>query len=262
MNITKYGIANFCGYGHFVKDSGGSGFFTYLQITAESKSTTRSVRELKWNPSSLQGLRISGNNNYQSEQIYVVLDGDDGKWKEYFSGMTIDLIVSAYSSSHYDVDTSNINNYCLALSMSNPYECSAVEFADAVSKYTEKQIKEIVAELHKRSEDAVKWKKELDKLIKEVTDERTRKESGLSGVESKLASGFGKYGINSSDNRQDESKAKKEQTSEQRETPKQPATQEDKLRWIRQGRCAFCGGEFKGLITKVCRDCGKTKNYR
>lgn len=260
MNITGYGIANYCGYGCLYTNGYSRSFGTNVEIRAESKSTTRSVRQLNWNPSELRGLGINGIDG----RIYVVFDSDSGNWKEYFSGMTIKQANKAfgYGYGRYDVDSSNIKDYCLVLSMDQLYECSAVEFADAVSKYTKKQIKEIVAELHKRSEDAIKWKNELEKLIKEVKDERTRKESGLSGVESKLASGFGKYGINSSDNRQDESKAKKEQTSEQRETPKQPATQEDKLRWIRQGRCAFCGGEFKGLITKVCRDCGKTKNYR
>ncbi len=32
-------------------------------------------------------------------------------------------------------------------------------------------------------------------------------------------------------------------------------------RYIRNGTCSFCGGAFKGLFTKKCRNCGRTKNY-
>jgi exonuclease VII small subunit len=31
--------------------------------------------------------------------------------------------------------------------------------------------------------------------------------------------------------------------------------------WVRQGRCSFCGGEFKGLFSKHCSLCGKPKSY-
>lgn len=32
-------------------------------------------------------------------------------------------------------------------------------------------------------------------------------------------------------------------------------------RWFRLRKCQHCGGEFKGLFTKVCSKCGKTKDY-
>ncbi len=31
--------------------------------------------------------------------------------------------------------------------------------------------------------------------------------------------------------------------------------------WTWHGLCRYCGGEFKGLFTKVCSKCGKTKDY-
>ena len=57
-------------------------------------------------------------------------------------------------------------------------------------------------------------------------------------------------------------RAKPTSNPEPKQKSAQSPTQEEKLNWIRQRRCAFCGGEFEGIITKICRDCGKTKNYR
>ena len=31
--------------------------------------------------------------------------------------------------------------------------------------------------------------------------------------------------------------------------------------WVRQGKCSYCGGEFKGLFVKKCSSCGKEKSY-
>ena len=39
------------------------------------------------------------------------------------------------------------------------------------------------------------------------------------------------------------------------------ANQENTLRWIVKGKCAFCGGNFTGFIIKKCASCGKPKNY-
>ena len=40
--------------------------------------------------------------------------------------------------------------------------------------------------------------------------------------------------------------------------PRQPAEPEI---WKKYGRCRYCGGNFKGVFTKKCADCGKNKDY-
>lgn len=258
MNITKYGISWCCGYGFFLR--GGSGyrsrFQTSMPIVARSTITTVSTRALKWMSGDLYGLKLGTTDN---NPVYVVFDSDTGTWKEYFSGMTVNLATSYSVDSAFDVDSAS--NYYDVLSVSTPRECNATEFAEGVSKYSDRQIKEIVGQLRALDEDAVKWKREFDAAVKAVKDERAAKEAGLSSVESKLASGFGKYSANSSCGSQGSSN-RQTANLQQEARPKQPPTQEKKLQWIRQGRCAFCGSEFKGLFSKVCRECGKAKNYR
>ena len=205
----------------------------------------------------MYGLQIGNSNN---NSVYVVFDGDSGAWKEYFSGMTVGIANS--SSAYGDFDVDKMSGYSDVLSVSPPRECNAVQFAEGVSKYTDKQAKEIMEQLRGLSEGAKKWKAAIESLIKDVKDERTKKEASLSSVESKLASGFGKYGNSSSDSGQQSSGAQQTSKTQQDSHPKQPPTQEEKLQWIRYGRCAYCGGEFKGLFSKVCRECGKAKNYR
>lgn len=260
MNITKYGISSCVGYGFYVYGTSGSRdcFYTNKTIVAKSASTTDSRRSLKWTPSNMYGLKI-GNSDYNT--IYVVFDSDSGTWKEYFSGMTVGLANGSYSS-YVDFDVDNMSGYSDVLSVSSPRECNAVQFAEGVSKYTDKQAKEIMEQLRSLSEGAKKWKVEIESLIKAVKDERKQKEGSLSSIESKLASGFGRYGNSSSDGGQQSSDTQQASKPQQDSQPKQPPTQEDKLQWIRRGRCAYCGGEFKGLFSKVCRECGKAKNYR
>lgn len=234
MNITKYGISEYCGYGFFVRGSylSSDRFYTSIRIYARSEITTETAYNLKWT-------EFSENNR---GPFCVVFDSDTGTWKEYFSGMTVNLAADFPDINHtvrggFDVDI--MPNYCDVLSISTPRECLATEFAERVSLYSDKEIKKIVARLNTLSNNASEWKSKFDAMVKAVKDERAAKEAGLFRVESKLASGFGEYGNNSSG-----------------------GTQEEKLQWIRQGRCAFCGGEFKGLFSKVCRECGKAKDYR
>lgn len=244
----------------FIRGSSGSRsrFVTNRTIVARSKITTESAQRLEWTPDALYGLQLDATNY---NPIYVVFDSDTGTWKEYFSGMTVNLVADSYSYYQHQFDVDSTPNYCDVLSVSTPRECNATAFAEGVSKYSDKQIKEIVSQLNTLSSSASKWKSKFDAMVKAVKDERAVKEAGLSSVESKLASGFGKYGNNSSGGNQGTSNT---QTAnpQQEAKPKQPPTQEEKLQWIRQGRCAFCGGEFKGLFSKVCRECGKAKNYR
>jgi len=263
MNITKYGISEYYGYGFLVLGLNGSrsGFYTNITIVARSEITSETAHYLEWTPGVVQGLQ-SDATDYNP--IYVVFDSDTGTWKEYFSGMTVNLVEGFYFSSEFlttAFDADGMPNQCDILSASTPRECTATEFAEGVSKYSDKQIEEFVAQLNTLRSNASEWKSKFDAVVKAVKDERAAKEAGLSSVESKLASGFGKYGNNSSGGNQGTSNT---QTAnpQQEAKPEQPPAQEEKLQWIRQGRCAFCGGEFKGLFSKVCRECGKAKNYR
>ena len=262
MNITKYGISDYCGYGvlYSVLYGHRSGFYTNIRIVASSQITTETKQDLQWIPSVLQGLKLGATSD---KPIYVVFDSDTGTWKEYFSGMTVNLEEFQFSKYGDTVsfDADHLRDFCDFLSVSIPRECNATVFAEGVSKYSDEQIKEIVAQLNTLRSSASEWKAKFDAVVKAVKDERAAKEAGLSSVESKLASGFGKYGNDSSGGNQGTSNT---QTAnpQQEAKPEQHPTQEEKLQWIRQGRCAFCGGEFKGLFSKVCRECGKAKNYR
>lgn len=264
MNITKYGISEYCGYGVFYYGyySKCTGFYTCISIVARSEITTATGQDLQWIPGVVQGLKLGATSH---NPIYVVFDSDTGTWKEYFSGMTVNLAkthsLKDSFGDFYSFDADRTPDFCDILSVSTPRECNATEFAEGVSKYSDEQIKEIVAQLNTLRSSASEWKSKFDAVVKAVKDERAAKEAGLSSVESKLASGFGKYGNNSSGGNQGTSNT---QTAnpQQEAKPEQPPAQEEKLQWIRQGRCAFCGGEFKGLFSKVCRECGKAKNYR
>ena len=262
MNVTKYGISEYCGYGFFVCASYRTpgGFYTNTTIFASSEITTESAQILGWTPDVLYGLQLDTTSDHR---IYIVFDSDTGTWKEYFSGMTVNVVADSYclAQRQYRFDVDSMPNYCDILTVSRPWRCNATEFAEGVSKYSDEQIKEIVAQLNTLRSSASEWKSKFDAMVKAVKDERAAKEAGLSSVESKLASGFGKYGNNSSGGNQGTSNT---QTAnpQQEAKPKQHPTQEEKLQWIREGRCAFCGGEFKGLFSKVCRECGKAKDYR
>ena len=201
MNITKYGIADYCGYGVFYYGyySKCTGFYTYISIVARSEITTETRQDLQWIPSVLQGLKLGATSR---NPIYVVFDSDTGTWKEYFSGMTVNLAKthslkdSLGSIGSFNADVRR--DFCDILSVSTPRECNATEFAEGVSKYSDEQIKEIVAQLNTLRSSASEWKSKFDAMVKAVKDERAAKEAGLSSLESKLASGVGKYGNESS----------------------------------------------------------------
>ena len=199
MNITKYGISEFCGYGFFVCASYRTpgGFYTNTTIFASSEITTESAQILGWTPDVLYGLQLDTTSDHR---IYIVFDSDTGTWKEYFSGMTVNVVADSYclAQRQYRFDVDSMPNYCDILTVSRPWRCNATEFAEGVSKYSDKQIKEIVAQLNTLRSSASKWKSKFDAMVKAVKDERAAKEAGLSSLESKLASGVGKYGNESS----------------------------------------------------------------
>ena len=200
MNITKYGISEYCGYGFFVCASYRTpgGFYTNTTIFASSEITTESAQILGWTPDVLYGLQLDTTSDHR---IYIVFDSDTGTWKEYFSGMTVNVVKGSYFDKSFltaAFDADGTPNYCDILSASTPRECTATEFAERVSKYSDEQIKEIVAQLNTLRSSASKWKSKFDAMVKAVKDERAAKEAGLSSLESKLASGVGKYGNESS----------------------------------------------------------------
>lgn len=89
------------------------------------------------------------------------------------------------------------------------------------------------------NEDAKKWSEAVDQAVQEVIKERKSKESGVPMIESKLESNLGKIGYK----------------------PEKTTTDKDIIQWMKQGRCSFCGGDFKGFFSKRCLKCGKPKDY-
>ena len=253
MKITKYAITDLYGYGFFMKNSYFQEFYTCMYIRAYSKTTSLSSQYFNWEPERFCAGRRLG----------FVFDDDTETWREYFSGIRVALAVSTHSySKDFNVDKDQSASGILTIAL--PYrECTATEFSEYVSSFTDNQIRQIVAEIRTLNRDAGKWKAAFDTTVEALKNERARKESGILDVESRLASSFGKYG---SDDVSTQEPCSARQGSNQNNgivkhllpTP----TQEDTIRWISQGRCAFCGGEFKGIFSKVCKSCGKAKNYR
>ncbi len=277
MNITKYGAAT-VGYGFLKERNSYGSFFTNIKIVAESPKTTRTYKEFKWDR--VVDFDIG---KYKVTSVYVVFDEDTDSWKEYFSGTTIPLAsepscvikesVSRYdvikgSTDYFDVDKGL--KYYGELTIGNILECNATEFDIHISKYTETQKKIIARRIPIFEKDAKQWKLEFESLVQKVKDDRARKESGISDTKGKIESELGKYGNNNSSNNAVKSVNifspgfGNASSNIQHSKPKQltTPTKEEKIQWIQQNRCSYCGGQFKGLLSKVCRDCGKAKDYK
>ena len=255
MAITQYGISHLYGYGflHLKGYSYDSSYFiTKFTIQARSKETTVTEKRLDWNAG--YGYRFEGIKMNEDDRhvfpLFVVFDSDSASWREYFSGMKLAYREdSVYEETSYNVD--NLPNPCTVLTFAKPAICTSTEFANNVSKYSDKQIRDFVRKLNALSESAAKWKLQYEATIAAVKRERAVKEGAVSGIESRLSSGFGKYGserLGASES----SRANKRMS---------PPSEAEQLQWIKSGKCSHCGGAFKGLFQKVCKDCGKSKDY-
>lgn len=238
MNIEQYGISSCCGYGLLEKgDYVKNRFTTSFSVVAKSKTTTDTLQGLNDGLSYSGRISLVNRDGYSIEQpIFVVFDSDMGKWREYFTGIEVETASprSIYGY-QYDVDNSDANEVYRQLTVETPNVCSATAFAERVSRYSDKEIRDMANQIQNLSEKAQNWSKELDKSIELAKETRSKKESGASGVETKLANNFGKYGSSVNDS--------------------------ERSQRIKQGCCTYCGGTFKGLFIKTCSKCGKQKDY-
>lgn len=95
-----------------------------------------------------------------------------------------------------------------------------------------------------------------DRAINTVLCERDKLDRGLSNVKSDVEAGFGKYGQNA--DKTNDSSVKKTTAID----PGFVVPREIQKFWIKQGKCAYCGGDVRvnelAQNQKTCRRCGKT----
>lgn len=203
-------------------------------------------------------------NNIKQERqnMFVILNGEDEQWYEYFTGERINSItqtsvkgdISIISNDLYiDADKSDIPTGIKQLSIYNPKICDALTFSESVKSFSNSEIQEMVRQIVALQQDARKWGTAYDHVIDNIRIARGNIDGKKSRVESDIASGFGKYASNSSTSQKDTTN----RSTEQRKEPDYP--EELKQMWIRQGKCIYCGGELKSNeITQIrfCRKCG------
>lgn len=259
MAITKYGTAGSFGFGFFTnKGYGAPPFCSDVRVIAKSKEAQDAEIVIKDNRGN--GRIMQDRNATSTVPLHIVFDSGDNCWKEYFTGLPVQVCQKGYYAERYgevvlDVDnTADKGTHTLAVA--SIWERKVEDFSTEIAKYSESQIKFMVQQIYALQEAAVLWGKKVDDAIEQAKKERAAKEAGISSVESGVASGFGKYamGQNSSESKTEDPKVKA--------PPKKEFTEQEKLQFIREGRCAYCGGSFTGLFKKVCVNCGKAKNYR
>lgn len=248
MAIERYAIASFCGYGVWQRKNDYDYYKTDVPIVARSPKTTECRTTVEGFPSEIRGVSLIINGESCVQPLFVVLESKSKIWKEYFSGLEIPTHSYFLNSHEINVDNYEERSLCRRLTMGSFQDCKAIDFEAKVSQYTEQQIKDMVNQLYVMQDQAKKWSSAIDQAFQRVKEERRQKELGASEIASKLESGFGKY-RNSVNN------------SEKRTEPKKPVSDKDVILWMREKRCSFCGGEFKGLFTKTCKECGREKDY-
>lgn len=246
MRIEKYGIAENCGYGPRYYQFTRPYYSPNLRVIAKSQLTTDSIVDISGFPNEISGIYINKDGTQSLQPLYVVYEGESQSWKEYFSGL--ELCIAENIPSVYDVDKvldSHTILCCKSLSVPEIRECSSTELKNGISGLSESQINDFVEQLYTMQEQAKKWGIAFDKAVQTVKEERKKKESEKSGIESTLDSGFGRY------------RSGADMGSSSYEFPSDAEVQN----WKDQGRCSYCGGAFKGIFTKSCRVCGKAKAY-
>ena len=266
MSIEKYGASPICGYGlhckyytdadaHYIEKC----FVPNITLVAKSKTVPEKRATISGFPDMMRQIRIST----KTVGVFVVFDSEAKTWREYFSGLPLYVPTNALEYSYLpaspvgipcDIDVMSLP-FCRSLSVSDIHEYNATDFADIVSRISDEEIKEMVRKLYELDTQAKEWSNVFDKTVRDIKEERARKESGVPEIESKLEAGFGKY--------KNFTMTTPITTSNTWEKPvsKNSPTEKDMLLWIKQGRCAYCGGEFKGIFSKSCRVCGKAKDY-
>lgn len=247
MAITGYAFAD-AGFGAYIQRGREDKphFETSFKVVAYSQATSLSEAYVTGFP---QVLHI---------RVTLVYDNEAKEWREYYTGLKFNIIPESICNNietygdyfKYDVNGGSLKVY-KELTAANLERKQAVEFERIISNAKEKNIKNAVKELYAAMDEAKRWGEAFDRVVEEVKAERAKKESGIPDAQSKIEAGFGKYGLGLG------SEAKGVSQGASSKAP----TAEDMLRWIRLGRCSFCGGEFTGFLSKRCFKCGKPKDY-
>lgn len=279
MNIEKYGVCYYYGFGILDPFSYSSKFICNFKIVAKSEKIP--VIEEKF---TLTGYEYGGykyrrmmdNHNVDlmavtlndqsdpyykrggvevKQPIYVAFDGDSQQWREYFTGIVVEVASSEYesifTSIYYDVDNGFPPSVVpfRKFAVRPPEIMHPTTFAERISSYSDKEIKDMVSQIQELSKDALRWGEALDNAILKVKNMRSQKESELSSVKTVLADSFGKYSSATHDSVNNNSLS--------------DSGSKDSLRVqrIRAGRCTNCGGAFGGMFIKTCKNCGRRKDY-
>lgn len=220
------------------------------------------------------GVRLKGKKDSQGRPqdrqcLFVVLNGEDEQWYEYFTGLKLMCTTKASVAS----DSYMINNSLLIdldridslpiginqLSISTPTICDAVSFRNRVNSYTKYEIQEMVRQISSMQQDARKWGMAYGRAVNDVRSARIRFDGRKDFVEADIASGFARY-AKGGGTQQDASVAKSadggSNVDRQSELHKM---------WLREGKCIYCGGILRvNEIDQIrfCRNCGNKFSYK
>lgn len=110
--------------------------------------------------------RSNDKNVLGRQDLFVVLNGDDGKWHEYFTGIELpeasyEFWVHAHEvafSSELIVEAEKGKEIChKEVSICNINTCDALSFAEKVKNFSDSEIREMVRQFNVMHQDAHKW---------------------------------------------------------------------------------------------------------
>lgn len=208
MNIDNYAVTQNCGYGI-------RGTFYETDLTVSSYSSTiksaSASRSLSWEKTSyLPVVRLNEcETGLDQTPFFLIHDADSNEWKEYFTGITVDVIRKdahqlltqiqqrGKSTNCFFAEQNDICYDGLTVITSQIQVLNSIEFAVKILKYPESVKKIIAAYVIALNEAAVSWKNKVDLLCQEAVQERITKENTIlkkmKEAEALLSSKLGKY---------------------------------------------------------------------
>ena len=210
MSIADYAISVNYGFGVLFRTADDRYIFS-TSLTVKAVSAKTSVTERK-----ITGYMETANMKKKEEQfsrpLFLVLDDTDMQWKEYFSGMPVNCVQINPAYDFPQVRTDD-DSYALAFDVDKravilgdtacplftgltalPQRCTATKFSEELSLYSNPDtVKQFVTDLSNMQSAANAWTNDLNNAIKEVTEERQRKENQADATERSIAAGFGQY---------------------------------------------------------------------
>ncbi len=227
MAIQKYGRTYFYGYGYTDMSFSPVRYYFLEKVSVVDKSLTGSSNEITVDPVN-NGIMLDLGEKYGDGKprltrlpLYIIFDGES--WQEYFSGTVLSVISKKTGSildyphtlafNKYDIDKDNdFGVRELSIGFEGIQILEAKDFANEISKYNDKQIKNMVQQLYAIINNAKLWGDNLDKIIQDV---RNRRDNINTSSASKLENGIGKYANINMNNEQNNSgyKAPQDETS-------------------------------------------------